>query len=190
DVALQQFGHKDKVEIVLRSYELMPDAPVETEKDMYEAVAEKYGIDYEEAKALGDRAARSAASVGLVYDIDHAHPTNSFDAQRLVHLAAKHGRGSEMIERLYAAHFTEATNIGKPENLKRLAVEVGLDEKEVETMLGGDAYIEDMHADEAEVRKLGIIGVPFFTFGRKHDVYGSQPSEVFLEMLEKAWAER
>ena len=116
---------------MLRSYELMPGVPVETDKDMYETVAEKYGVSYAEAKALGDRVVRSAASVGLVYDIDHAYPTNSFDAQRLVHLAAKHNRGLEMIERLYAAHFTEATNIGKPEILKRLAAEVGLDEKEV-----------------------------------------------------------
>lgn len=175
---------------MLRSYELMPEAPVETDKDMYETVAEKYDVSYEEAKALSDRVVRSAATVGLAYDIDHAHPTNSFDAQRLVHLAAKHDRGPEMIERLYAAHFTEATNIGKPENLKRLAVEVGLDEKEVETMLEGDAYTEDMRADEAETRKLGITGVPFFIIDRKHDIFGSQPSEVFLEILEKAWAEQ
>ncbi|OFW32785.1 MAG: hypothetical protein A2074_04660 [Candidatus Aquicultor primus] len=174
---------------MLRSYELTPDAPVETDKDMYESVAEKYDVSYEEAKALGDSVFRRAASVGLVYDIDHASPTNSFDAQRLVHLAVKHDRGSEMIERLYAAHFTEAINIGKPENLKRLAAEVGLDEKEVETMLEGETYAEDVHTDEAEARNRGVTGVPFFTFNRKYDVFGSQPSESFLEILKKAWAD-
>jgi predicted DsbA family dithiol-disulfide isomerase len=168
----------------------MPEAPAETDKDMYETVADKYGVSYEEAKALGDRVVRSAASVGLVYDIAHSHPTNSFDALRLVHLAAKHNRGLEMIERLYVAHFTEATNIGKPENLKRLAAEVGLDEQEVAAILEGDAYTEDVHADEAEARKLGVNGVPYYTFDRRHGIFGSQPSDVFLKTLEKAWAEQ
>ncbi len=168
----------------------MPEAPVETDKNMYETVAEKYDVSYEEAKALGDRVVQSAASVGLVYDIDHSCPTNSFDALRLVHLAEQHNKGLAMIERLYAAHFTEATNIGKPENLKRLAAEVGLGEKEVEEMLEGEAYVKEVHTDEDEARRLDVTGVPFFFFDRKHEVFGSQPSQVFLETLEKVWAEQ
>ncbi len=168
----------------------MPEAPAETDKNMYETVAEKYDVSYEEAKALGDSVVRRAASMGLVYDVDHSHPTNSFNALRLVHLAAKHNRGPEMIERLYKAHFTEAINIGKPDNLQRLAAEVGLAEKEVEEMLNGEAYVKDVRADEDEARRLEVAGVPFFFFDREHEVFGSQPSQVFLETLEKVWAEQ
>lgn len=48
--ALEQFPHKDDVEVEFKSFELDPHAPVYTEKSIHESLAEKYGMSVEQAK--------------------------------------------------------------------------------------------------------------------------------------------
>ncbi|RCX16996.1 DSBA-like thioredoxin domain-containing protein [Fontibacillus phaseoli] len=64
--ALQQFPHKDEVDVMFRSFELDPNAPKETRSSMEEILAAKYGMSLEEAKAANDRVAEQAADEGLV----------------------------------------------------------------------------------------------------------------------------
>jgi predicted DsbA family dithiol-disulfide isomerase len=177
--ALADFAHRDEVEVVWRSFELMPDAARESDQDMHAMLAAKLGGDRARAEAMNAHVTNQAAAVGLAYDLDHAHPTNSFDAHRFIHLAAAHGLQDEAEERLFAAHFTEARNLGQHDTLKELAAEIGLDARAV----------ADVRADEAEARALGINGVPFFVIDRKYGISGAQPSEVFLETLQTIWAE-
>jgi predicted DsbA family dithiol-disulfide isomerase len=185
--ALGQFAHRDEVEVVWCSFELAPEAAVETDGDLHDLVAAKFGGSRAQAKALNDQVSTRATAVGLAYDLDHALPTNSFDAHRLTHLAASHGLQDEMEERLFAAYFGEGGHIGQHETLTRLAVEVGLDAREVTAMLAGDACGDDVRRDEAEARALGVTGVPFFVFDRRYAVVGAQPSEVFAGALQQAW---
>lgn len=187
--ALEQFAHRNEVEVVWRSFELMPDAARESSQDMHTMLAAKLGGDRARAKAMNDHVTAQAATVGLAYDLDHAHPTNSFDAHRLIHLAADHGLQDAAKERLLAAHFTEAQHLGRRDTLQGLAAEIGLDTGEVADVLEGDAYTAAVRADETEARALGINGVPFFVIDRKYGISGAQPSEVFLEALQTIWAE-
>ena len=46
-----------------------------------------------------------------------------------------------------------------------------------------------MHADIAQARAYGATGVPFFVVDQKYGVSGAQPTEVFSQLLERAWAE-
>ncbi len=95
----------------------------------------------------------------------------------------------EMAERLFKAYFTDSRHIGDHETLVALASEIGLDPNEAAGMLAGDKYTKEVRADEQEARRLGIRGVPFFVINRKYAVSGAQPSEVFLDALQKAWNE-
>ena len=56
-------------------------------------------------------------------------------------------------------------------------------------VLAGDDYADDVRHDLAEARSLGIGGVPFFVIDQKYGVSGAQPTEVFTQVLEKAWSE-
>jgi predicted DsbA family dithiol-disulfide isomerase len=49
---------------------------------------------------------------------------------------------------------------------------------------------EAVRADEAEAAALGATGVPFFVIDEKYGVSGAQPTELFAEILEKAWGEK
>ncbi|MCQ6561041.1 DsbA family oxidoreductase [Paenibacillus mendelii] len=187
--ALVQFPHKDNVEVVFRSFELGPDAPKDPGLSMDQILASKYGMSLEQAKAANDNVASQAQTVGLTYHFDTMIPTNSFDAHRLTHYAAAQGKGAEMQERLFQAYFTDSSHIGDRETLAQLAAEIGLDRNEASAVLASDQYAQDVRADEQEGSQLGIKGVPFFVINRKYAVSGAQPSEVFLEALQKAWGE-
>ena len=69
--------------------------------------------DTGQAAAMQHRVAQAAAGEGLQYRLDMTRRGNSFDAHRLVHLAAEHGLQDEMEERLFAAYFTEGAAIGE-----------------------------------------------------------------------------
>jgi predicted DsbA family dithiol-disulfide isomerase len=188
--ALHQFEHQDQVEVIWRSYELDPSAPRDFTGSVNDMLMQHYGITREKAENANERVIKLAAMEGLEYHLDLAHPVNSFDAHRLIHLAAKHNRQSEMKERLQKAYFTEGAVVSDPETLIRLAGEVGLDQDETRSMLEGDAFMAAVQKDESRARELGIDGVPFFFFDESTSVYGAQPVEVFTTALENAWTNR
>jgi predicted DsbA family dithiol-disulfide isomerase len=189
ETALAAFPHRDQVETVWRSFQLNPDAPIETDGDLHDYVASKFDRTRAQAKAINDQMVQRAALSGLHYDLDAARPTNSFDAHRLTHLAAHHGydKQDQAEERLMAAYFTEGQHLGRHETLRKLAAEIGLDPTEVEAMLTSTAYADEVRADERLAREFGISGVPFFIFDRRYAISGAQPPEVFARALAQAW---
>ncbi|MED3831323.1 DsbA family protein, partial [Priestia megaterium] len=60
--ALQQFAHKDDVQVEFKSFELDPNAPVDTGKTINEALAAKYGMTIEQAKQANEGIGQQAAS--------------------------------------------------------------------------------------------------------------------------------
>lgn len=171
------------------SFELNPTAPAQQEGSLEEALARKYGVSLEQARAMNARVVAAAAGEGLHYRYDIAKRANTFDAHRLTHLAAALGLQSAMKERLMAAYFMEGRAIGDRDTLVDLAVAVGIDGERARAMLDSDEYDEAVRADEREAAELGITGVPFFVINRRYGVSGAQPAEVMLEALAVGWKE-
>src|SRR6266700_734634 len=187
--ALAQFEHQDQVEITWRSYQLDPQAPRTSEETMNELLARKYGMSQKQAAAANDRVSGIAAQDGLEYHMEQVQYGNTFDAHRLIHLAATHHLQDEMEERFFKAYFTEGVKLGDVETLVKLATEVGIDAEEARTVLASDRYAHEVRADIQRARRLGVQGVPFFAIDEKYGVSGAQPAEVLKEVLEQAWAE-
>lgn len=187
--ALEQLEHKDKIDIWWRSFELSQGVKPDPSKNTYEHLAEKKGWTLDYSKKVHAQLTEKAKEVGLDYNFDTAIPANSFNAHRLSHLAAKHNMQGEVEERLFAAHFTEGKNIDNEEMLVQLGVEIGLPEEEIREMLQSDLYTDEVQKDKDTARKVGVQGVPFFVINNKYAVSGAQPSDVFLEALQKAYKE-
>jgi predicted DsbA family dithiol-disulfide isomerase len=187
--ALEQFEHKDQVEVIWRSYQLDPNAPQHGEEKTIDMLAQKYGVSVAQAAKMQERVSNIAAQEGLEYHLDQTRHENTFDAHRLLHLAAAHGVQNEAKERLLRAHFIEGKAVGDNETLVQLATEVGLDEEEARAVVEGDAYAEAVRADIRRARMFGIQGVPFFAVDEQYGVSGAQPTELFRDVLEQAWAE-
>ena len=189
ETALATFEHRDEVEVVWRSFELDPRTTA-SDIDLIEHLSAKYGVSREEAAGMNERVTRLAAGEGLGFRLDIARRGNTFDAHRLLHLAAERGVQGELKEGLLAAYQTGGRPIADHDALTDVAVVVGLDEAEVRAVLSGQAYGADVRADEADARRLGISAVPAFVVDRRYAVTGAQPPEVLLALLEQAWAER
>jgi predicted DsbA family dithiol-disulfide isomerase len=187
--ALAQFPHKDQVEVVWHSFQLDPELKHVPGKSMNEVLAEKKGWSLEQTRQMNRQVTAMAQEVGLNYNLDEAIPANTFNAHRLTHLAAQHNLQDQAEERLFIAFFTEGKNIGDPEVLLQIGTEIGLPEEEVRQMLQGDVYADVVQQDSYEAQQLGIRGVPFFVINRKYGVSGAQPSELFLQTLNKVWEE-
>jgi predicted DsbA family dithiol-disulfide isomerase len=184
--ALEQFPHRDQVELTWRSFQLDPTAPPTRTISSAEHLASKYGMSIEQAERSNAQMTELAAGEGLEYHLDETRGGNSFDAHRLIHLAKAQGLQDEMKERLMRAYFTEGAAIGDMETLARLASEVGVDP----SGLTGEAFADTVHADEELAARIGIRGVPYFVLDRRYGVSGAQPSELLLQALEKAWEAR
>jgi predicted DsbA family dithiol-disulfide isomerase len=188
EAALARFDHRDDVEVTWRSFELDPEAPQVAEQPASEALAAKYGMSLEQAEATHAQMTALAAQEGLEYRFDRARRGNTFDAHRLIHLAAAHGLQDAAEERLMRAYFTEGEPIGDPDALARLVAEIGVDADEARAVLGGDAYADAVRADEELAARIGIRGVPYFVLGRRYGVSGAQPPDLLLQAFETAWA--
>ena len=190
---MARFAHRDEVELVWRSFEFDVSAPPSSaEQGTYAArLASKYGCSViEAAQVMIDNMTVTAAQEGLDFRFDHARPSNTFDAHRLLHLALEHGRQDELKERLDRATFTEGSPASDFSALRALATEVGLPEIEVDAVLTSDRYCDAVRADEAQARAYGISGVPFFVIDGRYGISGAQPADAVLHALDRAWSER
>jgi predicted DsbA family dithiol-disulfide isomerase len=187
--ALAGFQHADQVTVTYRSFQLDPTSPATSELSLEQMLAQKYGRSLAQARQMNDRVAGIAATVGLDFHLQQAHPANTFRAHRLLHFAATKGVGNELTERLMRGYFAEGVRIGDRDELLRLAVEVGLEPEEVAAVLDSDAFDAEVRADIELARAFGATGVPFFVFDRKYAVSGAQETALFTEVLDKAWSD-
>jgi predicted DsbA family dithiol-disulfide isomerase len=183
EAALSQFAQRGSVQIIWRSFELDPNAPRQRPGTLEENLSRKYGVSMAEAAAMNARVISVAKEAGLEYRLANAKPGNTFDAHRLLHLAAERELGDRAIERVMHAYFCESLPVGDRLALARLAPEFGILEVEALALFESDAYIDAVRADEARATELGISGVPFFVFDGKYGVSGAQPVEIFTEAL-------
>jgi predicted DsbA family dithiol-disulfide isomerase len=186
EAALSRFDRKGDVKIIWKSFELDPEARYEPGVSVHEHLAEKYGQSVEWAKDATARVASMAAEAGIKFAIDRTVPTNTFDAHRLVHLAAARGIGDKAEELIFSAYFTEGKQIGDKAVLTKIASDIGVPSDDAVGLLEGDKYSDEVREDEKEGQKLGISGVPCFVINRKYMVRGAQPPDVLLKALETA----
>ncbi len=189
EAALQQFPHKDEVEIEWKSFQLNPALVTDTTISSAQYLADKKGVTNDYAHQMHNHVTQMAAEEGLTYNLDKAVVANSFDAHRFAHLAKQNGLGIEAEEALFKAYFTDSKNISDHDILAQLGESIGLNADEIKAALATDKFAGDVNFDIAEAQRLGINAVPFFVMDRKYGVSGAQAVQVFLQTLEKAYSE-
>jgi predicted DsbA family dithiol-disulfide isomerase len=184
--ALEAFDGRAEVKVVHRSFQLDPTRPKGQTQKRRDMLMSKYRLTAAQVRDLDERMEQTAAADGLEYHLGDGVTGNTFDAHRLLHLAAERGTQDATIERFYRAYFTEGRSLFDDESLTLLAVESGLDAGEVARVLAGDDYAAAVAADIREAQALGANGVPFFVFDRRFGVSGAQSVDVFAQVLARA----
>lgn len=185
--ALSEFPHREKLNIEWHSFELDPGMKTEKDVNVYDYLAKRKNISREYSVKMHERVTQMATEVGLDYHFETAVMANSFDAHRLIQLAKQFGLGDAAEERLFKAHFTQGMDISDRVTLIILGNELGLDGKLVKQMLDSDAFADEVRYDQRQAAEIGINGVPFFIINDRYAVSGAQPSELFLNALNKGW---
>jgi predicted DsbA family dithiol-disulfide isomerase len=189
EVALSQFEHKEKIEVVWKSYQLNPDLKTDPSKNSIVALAEQKGISLEESKDMHSYVIEMAANTGLNYNMDKTISANSFKAHRLTHYAKSIGKQLEVEEKLFEAYFILGKNIDDNNTLISIGETVGMNHDKLKKVLLGDHYTDDVKKDIYEAQQVGVRGVPFFMFNKKYTVSGAQESATFLQTLQKSFEE-
>jgi len=189
EAALAQFPHKDKIEIIWKSFELNPTLKTDTTKTIVQYLSETKGISIEQTKQMVAGAENMAKEVGLAYHLSNTKVANSFKAHRLSHFAKQKGKQDLLEEKLFKAYFTDTLNTDDDKVLMQIGKEVGFDEAELKALLESEQFAADVKQDELEAQQIGVRGVPFFALNRKYAISGAQDSQVMLGALEKAYAE-
>ncbi len=189
EMALEKFPHKDKVNVVWKSFELDPKLQTNTTVSAIEHLSQAKGISKAQAEGMQQHVANIAKEVGLDFNSKSTVVANSFNAHRLIQFAKTKGLGNEVEEELFKAYFVEGKNIDDIKTLIETGVSIGLDEKEVKEIFSSDAYIKEVRQDEMQAQSIGISGVPFFVLNNKYAVSGAQSPETFSDVLEQTWEE-
>jgi predicted DsbA family dithiol-disulfide isomerase len=135
----------------------------------------RYGLLDGDRDPLADR----FAEAGLEYNRPDVVP-NTRLALRLTELAREEKLHEPFHDRLMDAYWAEATDIGDPDELRRLAAEVRLDALAVERVIDDPAaYLDTVEASTTSAQAIGINAIPAFLLDERLIVLGAQPLEVF-----------
>ena len=187
--ALENFEHKNAVEIEWKSFQLDAGFVASSEDNIVEHLASKYRKDAVWAQVMLDDMTQNAKNSGLDFHFDKAVMANSLNAHRLLHLAKKFRLANDLEELLFKAYLTDGLNINDLATLKDLGLKVGLKLQDIEDVLHSNAYANEVAADIIEAQSIGVQGVPFYVFDNKYAVSGAQHVDTFISTLEKAWQE-
>lgn len=162
------------VQVTWRPFQLDPGA--EAGGLAGASLARKFGGP-ERVAEMHDRMRGLMDAEGLAYAPDRAVQANTFDAHRVIELAAGAGLQDAVAGRLFRAYHAEGRDLNDHDTLAELAAETGLGG--VAERLAAGAAETEVAAHLQEARKAGVTGVPFFVFEGRWSVSGAQPVEFF-----------
>lgn len=184
--ALEQFPEHSTVNIVWRSFQLMPELKTDTSVNIHRFLADAKGWSLETATQMNERVGAAAQEAGLSYNFSTMKVANTFLAHCFSQYALEKGKQNEAEEKLFNAYFTAGKNLDDTATLVVIGVELGFDREETAAALQRGKYSAGVVQDIQQAEQLGINGVPYFLINGKYVVNGAQPPEVFLQTLERA----
>jgi predicted DsbA family dithiol-disulfide isomerase len=184
--ATEIFDHP--VDIIHHAFELDPHAPASSDEGLEEFLAKKYQMPVEQAQAAHRRLQGQGRDVGIDFSFASVRRANSFDAHRLIALAAAQGLANDMTTRLFRSYFSDGLLISDRETLNTLADQVGV--HDAHNLWSSNAFVDEVRKDEVDAHNLGVNGVPAFLIDQRVMVSGAQGVEALADALRQTWATR
>jgi predicted DsbA family dithiol-disulfide isomerase len=167
-----------------RAFRLDPSIPREgVDRKAY--MKAKFG-DNPNASAMGDALRAAGASVNIAFAFDRIEKRpDTIDSHRLIRWSASTGKQDEIVERLFAAYFEQARDIGDSNVLREIAADAGMDGELVADLLASDDDRETIEHEDMLAHRMGISGVPTFIFENKYMISGAHDSDKLLRVIDK-----
>lgn len=189
--AIERIGPAAEFRIAMQPFELNPDMP-KGGQNTGERLMKKYGFDYARLQENRKVIAQRAAAVDMpMNQTDDSRSYNTFDAHRLLYWAGTLGQAEQLALKrslLKTYHF-DNLDTGETAVLVKAAQDAGLDGDAARETLEAGRYADEVRAEQAKWRQLGITSVPSVIIDDKYLVSGGQPPEVFEQALRQVAAE-
>lgn len=168
-----------------RPYQLYPNMPAEG-MDRARYLEARYGADADRGR-VPRRIEAEAGEVGLTLDFSAiGRMPNTFQAHRLLELAAARGVQHELAEVLFDFYFCSGRDVGDPEVLAEAAESVGLDRTGVRDYLAGSEGVDAVREQLGRAMDVGVSGVPCYLLAGRFALPGAQTPEVMAQFMERA----
>ncbi|MDB3935569.1 DsbA family oxidoreductase [Granulosicoccus sp.] len=186
--ALQRVEGEITADIHFQPFELNPGMGAEGQ-DISEHLTQKYGSTEAQQADTRHAICERGAEVGFEFNpAGRGRIWNTFDAHRLLYLAETEGnpeQQSALKKALLAACHTRSEPMGDHAVLSACAESSGLDADRVSAVLGSDEFEKEVRERQKFYANHGISSVPAVIINDKHLISGGQPTEVFVEALQK-----
>ncbi|SEA20401.1 protein disulfide-isomerase [Porphyromonadaceae bacterium KH3R12] len=188
--ALRQFDHADEVILEWKAYQLNPNLPDKGKGiPVKQYLTDMAGYSEENVDNMFAGIRRLADGAGIPFALPNAIAANTRDAHRLIKLAAEKKLDSVVLGKLSKAYFEEAKDYSDWELLVSIGKEAGLEEEEIRRMLDSNDYLYEIKQDMQEAANLGFDTVPTFLMDRRQAIIGSEPVDLFVKVLNKAYSD-
>lgn len=181
--ALSEFAHKDRVIVVPSGYRIGKGRPVIPFIDhLYQGTGDKTRVH-----EILQRIEETGATVGLQYNFAGMKYGDTADAHALLAAANRIGIYDAVHERFFKANMVEGRSLFDRDELRALAIEAGMDDQIITTVLNSSKFAKALERDEQRAAQWGG-GVPLFLFAEQEQLNGAHPEPHFSALLEKHWA--
>ena len=176
---------QSELTLTWRAFQLNPDMPAEgMERQTYLQL--KFGGP-DNARQVYDRVREAGRQEAIPFAFDAiARTPNTVDSHRLIRFAQRHGLADDVVQLLFDGYFSNGDDIGDRDLLVETGVFVGLDAASLRAYLESDEGVEEIRAEDARAREIGIQGVPTFIFNDHYVLSGAHPPEVLFQLFDLA----
>lgn len=108
------------------------------------------------------------------------------EAHRLVRIAVREGRDTDVVDALFAAFFERGLDIASTEVLSRIARDTGLSEAGQEAFARPEEAADEVESEVRRLRSLGVSAVPNLLINGRILVPGPADSNVYVHALDQA----
>ncbi len=188
ETALEQFPHKDQIEVEWKSFQLMPELETAAATSLEDILVTRKGLSREQVRSMNQQITLTAKQVGIEFNLDRSQPANTLKAHRFLHYAKTVDKQTPAEESLFKAYFTEGKNVDDNDELVSIGSELGMNPEALKEVLNSERYTREVEADIQDAAQIGVRGVPFFVFDRKAAVSGAQDPQTFTQALQQTFA--
>ena len=180
------------IQIRWHPFQLNPDLP-QAGVSRKQYLEDKFGGP-ERAAEIYARVGTAGKAVGLDLNFDGIkQQANTLLAHALIVYAQQSPKndavntlGNDVKERIMKAYFVDGLFIGSMDVLVDIAASTGLPVAEVRAFLSDSAQRDAVSQADAQARRMGVTGVPFFIFNQKVAVSGAQEPAALLAAMQQA----
>ena len=166
-----------------RTFQLNPQMPLGGQ-DAMEHLTQKYGLSLEQLQANQAQIRARALEAGFRFHSEgRKHVYNTFNSHRLLYWAAHEydlAKQAVLKKELLNTYFCLAVSLDDPQNVLDAVIRAGLSESRARDILNSDEFTEEVNAEEAFYKNMGIQSVPSMIVNEKYLLQGAQGHESLM----------